>query len=663
MTPSRGAIIAVAFCSCCCFTEWAAGGSPWRPIGPFGGDARSLVADPHNFSRLFVGTSNSQIYSSADGGKHWVRLSEVAPRQDLVIGRLLIHPRESNLLYAGAYTTGNGEGGGVFQSTDAGATWKELPGISGQSVRALVMAPGDPQRLFAGTLEGVFRSTDGGATWARISPQDNVEIHNVESLAVDARDSNVVYAGTWHLPWKTTDGGANWFSIKEGILDDSDVFTITVDWFADNIAYLGACSGIYRTENAGLLWRKVHGIPFSARRTRALRQDPLHPAVVYAGTTEGLWRTADSGASWTQMTAPTLIVNEVAIDPSDPEHLFLATDRAGVLESRDGARTFEPANNGFSHRQIWRLESWTAPGGKTVLAAAVRHDKEYGGVFLSEDGQNWHSLPKSRPDGLNGADVISLIVAPDGTLLAGATDGLYRFRTAPGIWQGFGRLLTLVTLPSGRQGYKGSPAQFPIADFATAGRALFAATPEGVLWSPDSGVTWQSTSPSWNVERLAATSKMLVAATTTEGLQISLNGGGRWTPSSLPESPVQVQRLALDGRRIYVATDHGLFRSTDASVDPETIRWELLGHGVPTGPVYDVLLDPNDALRIYAGSAVNDRVYVSRDGGENFEAMVEPVEPSGDIARYIGRPRRLSLGPGGRLYLASDHDGLFSRVP
>jgi photosystem II stability/assembly factor-like uncharacterized protein len=648
-------MVAVAFYGCACFTEGAAAGSPWQPIGPFGGDARSLAADPHNFSRLFVGTSNSQIYSSTDGGKHWARLSEIAPREDLVIGRLLIHPRESNLLYAGAYTTGNGEGGGVFRSTDSGVTWKEQPGISGQSVRALVMAPGDPQRLFAGTLKGVFRSSDGGATWARISPADSPEIHNVESLAVDPRDSSIVYAGTWHLPWKTIDGGVNWFSIKEGILDDSDVFTITVDWSSNETAYLGACSGIYRTGNAGQLWRKVQGIPFSARRTRALRQDPAHPAVLYAGTTEGLWKTADRGSTWTQMTGSTLIVNEVAMDPADPEHLVLATDRAGLLESRDGARTFQPINNGFSHRQVWRLESWIAPGGQQVLAAAARHDKEYGGVFLSEDGQHWRALT----DGLNGADVISLIVGPDGTLLAGATDGLYRFLTDKGIWQGFGRLLTLVTLPSGRQGYRGSPAQFPITDFATAGRTLFAATPEGVLRSVDSGLTWEHTSPQWKVERLTARSKVLVGATAENGVQISLNGGGRWTPSSLPESPVQVQRLALDGQRIYAATDHGLFRSMDASSDPLSIRWELLGHGVPTGAVYDVLLDPNDPKVIYAGSAVNDRVYVSRDGGESFEPMLEPSAESA----YIGRPRRLSLGPGGRLYLASDHDGLFSRVP
>jgi photosystem II stability/assembly factor-like uncharacterized protein len=633
-----------------CFSEWAAAESPWQPIGPFGGDARSLAADPHNFSRLFAGTSNSQIYSSTDGGRHWSRLSEIAPRPDLVIGRLLIDPRQSNLMYAGAYTTGNGEGGGVFTSTDSGATWKEQKGISGQSVRALVMAPSDPQKLFAGTLEGVFRSSDGGSSWSQISPKDHAEIRNVESLAVDPRDSNVVYAGTWHLPWKTSDGGASWVSIKEGILDDSDVFTITVDWSSHDTAYLGACSGIYRTENAGQMWRKVHGMPFSARRTRALRQDPVHAAVVYAGTTEGLWKSTDGGAIWTQMTAPALIVNEVVIDPSDPEHIFLATDRAGIQESRDGARTFQAVNNGFAHRQIWRLESWKSPDGKTVLAAAARHDKEYGGVFLSDDGRTWRGLP----EGLNGADVISLIVGPDGGLLAGATDGLYRFLTDKGMWEGFGRLLTLVTLPSGRQGYKGTPASFPISDFAIAGRALFAATPEGVLWSQDSGLTWQNTSPAWNVERLTALGKTLVAAT-TEGFQISFNTGGRWMPLPFPQAPVQVQRLLLDGRRIYAATDHGLFRSSEIGADPSTVRWEVLGHGVPTGAVYDVLLDPRDANVIYAGSAVNELLYVSHDGGASFE----PLPESG----YVGRPRRLSLGPGGRLYLASDHDGLYSRVP
>src|SRR5258708_653071 len=134
---------------------------------------------------------------------------------------------------------------------------------------------------------------------------------------------------------KTSDGGSTWFSIKEGILDDSDVFTITIDWSNHSTAYLGACSGIYRTDSAGGVWRKIQGIPFSARRTRAIRQDPQRAGTVYAGTTEGLWKTEDGGKSWSH-TSSNLIINDVLIDPGDSAHLFLATDRAGVMESHDG---------------------------------------------------------------------------------------------------------------------------------------------------------------------------------------------------------------------------------------------------------------------------------------------------------------------------------------
>ena len=227
MRSSRLAFV-VLFLIC---TLWAAAGleassqDSWQPIGPFGGDARSLTADPSDFHRLFAGTSNSQIYFSSDGGRQWSRLSELSSRTDLIVGHILVHPGDRNTMYASAYTTNDGDGGGVFRSTNAGKTWKDLPDIFGQSVRALAMAPGDPQTLVAGTLEGVFRSSDAGDHWQRISPEHHAEIRNVESVAIDPSDTRVIYAGTWHLPWKTSDGGATWYSIKAGIIDDSDVFT------------------------------------------------------------------------------------------------------------------------------------------------------------------------------------------------------------------------------------------------------------------------------------------------------------------------------------------------------------------------------------------------------------------------------------------------------
>ena len=106
-------------------------------------------------------------------------------------------------------------------------------------------------QILAGTLQGVYRSTDGGATWTLISPSGSTEIHEVESLAVDPANPDIVYAGTWHLPWKTTDGGATWTSIKDGIIEDSDVFSILIAPRQPNVVYLSACSGIYKSVDGG----------------------------------------------------------------------------------------------------------------------------------------------------------------------------------------------------------------------------------------------------------------------------------------------------------------------------------------------------------------------------------------------------------------------------
>jgi len=98
----------------------------------------------------------------------------------------------------------------------------------------------------------------------------------VESIAIDPGDPRIIYAGTWHLPWKTTDGGQHWNSIKEGVIEDSDVFSIIVDPKEPKVVYASACSGIYKSENSGGRFKKVQGIPSTARRTRVLMQDPNH---------------------------------------------------------------------------------------------------------------------------------------------------------------------------------------------------------------------------------------------------------------------------------------------------------------------------------------------------------------------------------------------------
>src|SRR6201994_1665120 len=371
----------------------------WVPVGPDGGDARSFAADPSNAKHMYLGTTNSWIYQSEDGGANWHRLAKLAKTDDLLLDNIVVDASDPKTLLVGAWVVDHPDGG-LFISHDSGKTWTAVEAMKGQSIRALTQAPSDPKTLIAGTLRGVYRSQDSGAQWAQITPQGSMDLHEVESIAIDPKDPQTIYAGTWHLPWKTTDGGANWHNIKNGLIDDSDVFSIIIDPTVPNVVYTSACSGIYRSDTAGELYHKIQGIPSTARRTRVLMLDPTNRNTVYAGTTEGLYKTLDGGTTWKRMTGPDVIVNDVFVDPKNDQHVLLATDRSGVLASEDAGATFQASNTGFSQRQVSSILV-DAKTPQTIYASVV-NDKIYGGVFVSKDaGATW----SQQSNGLEGRDV------------------------------------------------------------------------------------------------------------------------------------------------------------------------------------------------------------------------------------------------------------------
>src|ERR1700733_8939001 len=257
-----------------CFSQPVlAQSASWVPVGPDGGDARSFAPDPTNPKHVYLGTTNSWVYQSDDDGASWQRLAKLSKNDDLILDNIVVDQSDPKTLLVGAWILDH-PGGGLFISHDAGKSWTAVEAMDGQSIRALTQAPSDPKVLIAGTLKGVYRSEDGGVHWNQMSPVGSMDIHEVESIAIDPKVPHTVNAGTWHLPWKTTDGGANWHNIKQGLIDDSDVFSIIIDPVQPNIVYTSACSGIYRSENGGELYKKIQGIPMTARRTRFLMLIP-----------------------------------------------------------------------------------------------------------------------------------------------------------------------------------------------------------------------------------------------------------------------------------------------------------------------------------------------------------------------------------------------------
>lgn len=540
----------------------------WVPVGPNGGDARSFAVESGNPQHIYLGTLTSWIYQSTDGGTSWKRLARLGKADNLAVDSLIADSSDAKTLFAGVWQLDQ-TGGGIYISHDGGVTWTSSPDMDGQSVRALSQSSSNPKILVAGTLKGVFRSEDAGSHWKQISPPENGEIHEVESIAIDPYHPEVIYAGTWHLPWKTTDGGVTWHNIKQGLIDDSDVFSIIIDPTRPTVIYTSACSGIYRSETSGELYRKVQGIPSTARRTRVLQQDPVNRKIVYAGTTEGLYKTLDDGVNWSRITGPDVIINDIYIDPKNPQHVLLATDRSGVLSSNDAGTTFTASNSGYSQRQVASILS-DAKRDDTIYVGVV-NDKGYGGVFVTEDsGATW----KQRSNGLDGRDVFTLAQTEDGALLAGTGHGIFRWSGTE--WQQDGNVVsytqkTVYTVKKGKKvknettvAHPGAPIDARVNSISTAGGVWYAATSEGIYRSENQGAAWTGPVVKGDNYRFVTSKGATVLAANHRQLMMSPDNGITWHELSLPSKLTSVQAVATAPKgSLWVGGREGLFYSED----------------------------------------------------------------------------------------------------
>ena len=118
---------------------------------------------------------------------------------------LTVDPEDPKRLYLSAWAVTHADGdtgGGIFLSTDAGSSWRNvLP--EAQHVYDVTIDPRDPKRLYTcGFDQAAFRSTDRGATWTRIRGYNFKWGHRV---IADPRDAAKIYVTTfggsvWHGP-------------------------------------------------------------------------------------------------------------------------------------------------------------------------------------------------------------------------------------------------------------------------------------------------------------------------------------------------------------------------------------------------------------------------------------------------------------------------------
>jgi len=611
----------------------------------------SLSAD--NQGTAYLGTPDGHVFASADRGEHWELRGRAGARLDGVVQCIVVDHRNPGRVLAAVWFQDPAAGGGVFESLDGARHWK-LAGLGGEAVRALEHSESSANIWVAGTRSCVFRSTDNAHTWQRITPADDRELQNVDSLAVDPGDPQIIYVGTYHLPWKTIDGGKAWSSIASGMIDDSDIMSLRIDGMNPRRIFSSACSGIYRSEDGGASWTKLQGIPYASRRTQQIVQDPVDSRTLYAATTEGLWKTSDSGENWQRVTPGETVANAVVIlSGTRSVRILVGTELQGILRSDDGANFSVTSNDGFAHRIIESLAADPQNTSHLLIRIAGFPNR----LIESRDaGISWAEFPAAP----SAKPLAALYGTKSGWWISFAGGGLAQFDSAAGKWR-VAMFQEMLPHAVGQKSARSGGSNRAASAVRTVSPRVFwlYESSDRVLAGSDNGV-WIRKSRQMQFGKIQAKNlpspvTYLSAASGNSLLAIAANSIWKsdfdatvWSALPAPQNSGRLLWIQEDSNASppvrLVGTERGVFSSAGGP-------WHLLASGLPA--IASVPLASSGPLRLLAMN--NGGSYGSNDSGNTWSRV--------DSDSETGRVTGIISVAGFRFSIASQSEGLLVYSP
>jgi photosystem II stability/assembly factor-like uncharacterized protein len=316
-------------------------------------------------------------------------------------------------------------GGGIWKTTNAGASFKPLFDKYCQSIGAIAIDQKNPKIVYVGTGEsnmrnsvsigdGFYKTTDGGSNWSKLGGLDSTE--HIAKVAIDPSNSNTIYVAAPGPLWsdskhrglyKSVDGGKNFEKILF-ISEKAGCADITIDpqhpetiyattWEFRRTPYSfssgGEGSGVWKSLDGGKSWKQLeNGLPAKPYGRTVVVLAPSSPknliAIVESKKT-GLYISSDGGENWKQQSASLNVVarpfyfSTLAIDPLDPKRVYRPAYSFSF--SSDGGYSFAEASGdgGWVHSDHHAL--WINPNNTNQLYLGTD-----GGVYTSMDkGVTW----------------------------------------------------------------------------------------------------------------------------------------------------------------------------------------------------------------------------------------------------------------------------------
>jgi len=248
--------------------------------------------------------------------------------------------------------------GGMLFKGQPGA-WTQIQTPEQVIVSAVAADSTDPNVVYIGAANdmAIYRTLDNGRSWLRVPLADGF-VGGVTDIAIDGAQ-RIVYVGTDTAGlFRLRDVGSS-IILGGHLLLDAPVLEVVADSTGKGMAFARTEWNLYRAENYGLAWVAVSNLQSTPTAVAIANTEPLQ---VYVGTTDrGLlvsndgveWSTANNGLNF--VAGSRLMVNDLAIDPVQPEVMYVATSYlygtnevhqspAGVALSTDGAQGWLPIN-------------------------------------------------------------------------------------------------------------------------------------------------------------------------------------------------------------------------------------------------------------------------------------------------------------------------------
>lgn len=364
-----------------------------------------LASDGYNYS----------VFLSTDGGANWAPTAG-QPIPGRQVTGIWYAPGTAGKAFAVDYYYR------MLRTLDNGQSWTEMGFSPNGRIEGMVFDPANPSRIFMATAGGIFESTDDGATWAERNR--GLREGNVLSVVASRGGSGATYLKSRDLAsvYRRTDTGG-WnpvgrdssllLGLPASINSYFGYYTLGVSQQDPLRLYMGRDGQFGVSGDGGVTWTLRSTIP----NMNAMEVSPTNDQVIFmGGRGQTPIRSVNGGASWSNLAGHGLPadVQTFAFDPVNANVVYAAVDNhyppgstVAVYKSVDGGANFTPAGWNAAHNAslVWRLVHDPVRANIVYLSA-------YHGVFKTTDGGATWTHVNLFDEGPTQAGPVDLIIDP-----------------------------------------------------------------------------------------------------------------------------------------------------------------------------------------------------------------------------------------------------------